>query len=157
MADENTKEPKPKMGLDVKIILAGLVVFLLAIGASYFLMKSLMAPLLPHDESNNKKEISSETLVPVGEFATNVEAVAGNRYLKVEIVIGTTDKKAQESIGNLMPVIKDSILTILQSKTVADLDVRNRDNLKEELREDINEKLGSEMVTQIFFTNFIMN
>jgi flagellar FliL protein len=154
--DTNTKEVKPKFGLDIKIIVIGLIIFLVAMGASYFLMKSLMAPLMPKVETNSKTNLETATLVGVPEFTTNISDVAGNRYLKVEVSVELGDKKNAESIKTFMPIIRDSILTILTSKTVADLDVRNRGNIKQEIQNDLNSKLGKDYIKNIYFTNFIM-
>ncbi len=154
--DTSTTEVKPKLGLDIKIIVVGLLIFLVAMGASYFLMKSLMAPLMPKVETASKTSLETATLVAVPEFTTNISDVAGNRYLKVEVSVELGDKKNAESVKTFMPIIRDSILTILTSKTVADLDVRNRGNIKQEIQVDLNKKLGKDYIKNIYFTNFIM-
>jgi len=59
-------------------------------------------------------------------------------------------------IEESMPLIKDVILSTLASKSAADLDVRNRENLKEEIKQRLNEKLGANTVSDVYFTNFIM-
>ena len=157
MAEETTTEVKPKIGMDVKIILMGLVIFLVAMGASYFLMRSLITPLMPKAETTSTKQsLEAATLITVPEFTTNISDAAGNRYLKVEVSVELGDKKNSESAKTYMPIIRDSILTILSSKTVADLDVRNRDNIKKEIQTDLNKKLGKDYIKSIYFTNFIM-
>lgn len=156
MAEEKTAEVKEKSGFDFKIILMGLVMFLVAMGASYFLMKSLMAPLMPQPEQE-EKEVITGNLVAVGEFTTNINDVAGTRFLKVEVFVEVADEKgASEQITQYMPILKDSILTIISSKTAADLDVRYRDQLKEEIKKDLNKKLGKNMIKNVYFTSFIM-
>jgi flagellar FliL protein len=153
--DTEIAEVKPKSGLDFKIILAGLLIFLVAIGSSYFLMKSLLSPFMPQEEKE-VETIASGDLVSAGEFTTNINDVAGTRYLKVEVFVQVSDKKVKDSIEEYMPVIKDSILTILSSQTVADLDVRNRNNLKNQIRKDLNVKIGVNAISNVYFTNFIM-
>lgn len=156
MAEETTTEVKPKIGMDIKIILVGLVIFLVAMGASYFLMKSLITPLVPKAETTSKQSLETATLVAVPEFTTNISDAAGNRYLKVEVSVELGDKKNAESVKTFMPIIRDSILTIISSKTIADLDVRNRENIKKEIQTDLNKKLGKDYIKNIYFTNFIM-
>ncbi len=156
MAEDNSSEIKPKSSLDLKIILIGLAIFLVAMGASYFIMKSLMAPLMPEDDEKSQEVVLTGGLVSAGEFTTNVNDVAGNHYLKVEVSLELNDKKAEESIKEFKPIIRDSILMILSSKTVADLDIQNRDNLKQEIKTDLNKKLGKGYVKSVYFTNFIM-
>ncbi len=156
MAEEKEEVVKEKSGLDIKIILVGLLIFLVAMGASYFLMKSLMAPLMPKTEEKTKGEVVSGGLVKVGEFTTNIADVGGNRYLKVEVSIEISDKTKSESVAEFMPVIQDGVLSIISSKTVADLDIRNRENLKKEIKNDLNNKLGKDFVKNVYFTSFIM-
>lgn len=153
--EKESPEIKATSSFDFKIILAGLLIFLVAMGSTYFLMKSLIAPLMPKEEKA-AEVIATGDLVSAGEFTTNINDVAGTRYLKVEVFVQVSDKKMKESIDQYMPIIKDSILTILSSQTVADLDVRNRNNLKAEIKKDLNTKIGANAISNVYFTNFIM-
>ncbi len=154
MDEEKTPEIQPESKFDFRIIIVGLIIFLIAMGASYFLMKNLMNPLLPKEEK--AKKVQTRNLVEVGEFTTNIGDIAGSRFVKVEIFVEVTDRKGPEIVEDFMPVIKDSILAILSAKTIADLDINNRDNLKKEIKQDLNTKLGKEMVENVYFTSFIM-
>lgn len=157
MADEKGTEVKEKSGFDFRIILVGLLLFLVAMGVTYFVLRSLIAPLVP-ETNKQQEELLSGNLVEVGEFTTNVNSAGSTRFLKVKVTveIAADDKKAQETINNYMPVIKDSILSILASQSMADLDVRNRNNLKTEIKKDINSKIGGDLVKNVYFTDFIM-
>lgn len=155
MSEEISPEIQKKPGFDFKIIVVGLIIFLIAMGASYFLMKNLMNPLLPKDETKSKKVLTGN-LVEVGEFTTNIGDIAGTRFIKVEIFVEVSGKKGQDTITEFMPIIKDSILSILSAKTMADLDVNNRNNLKNEIKNELNAKLGSDTVANVYFTSFIM-
>lgn len=155
MAEDKAPETAKKS--DFKIILIGLVFFLIAMGGSYFYMRTLMAPLMP-EKPSEKQEASTGNLISIGEFTTNINDVAGTRFLKVEVYVEVAkeNKKSEEELTALMPIVKDSILSIISSKTAADLDVRNRENLKKEIRDSLNRKIGSEMIKDVYFTNFIM-
>lgn len=154
MAEENASE-KTKSGFDFKIILAGFLVFVVCMVAAYFVFKSLMAPLLPHAEEQ-EVQVSVGSLVPVGEFTTNVNDVAGTRFIRVEVTVESSLEEGAEVVNENMPVIKDSIITILSSQTVADLDIRNRENLKQKIKEDLNSRLGAEVISNVYFTKFMM-
>lgn len=155
MAEEVTKENAPQSsGFDIKIILIGLLVFLVTVGASFFLMQRMISPLMPQD-SGSGSSVRGE-LLSVGEFTTNIGDIGGNRYVKVEVYLEISDKKHQEEAEKAMPIIKDSILSILASKTVADLSVHNRENLKNEMRDTINKNINSKIVTSVYFTNLIL-
>jgi len=152
MADDSGLGGKAKTEFDSKIIVIGLVFFLVAMGASYLIMNHLLSPLMPGAEST---EVKTGALVPVGEFTTNINDVNGTRFLKVEVTI-ETDAKKKEDVNENMAVIKDTILNTFAAKTVADLDIRNRDNLKAEITAQLNAKLGAEVIKNVYFTKFIM-
>lgn len=152
---KESPEIKSASSFDFRIVLAGLLIFLVAMGSTYFIMRSLIAPLMPKAE-NDTKVIATGDLVSAGEFTTNISDVAGTRYLKVEVFVQVSNKDMKESIDQYMPIVKDSILNILSSQTVADLDVANRDNLKAEIKKDLNSKIGANAISNVYFTNFIM-
>jgi flagellar FliL protein len=157
VADEKSAEVKEKAGFDFRIILVGLLLFLVAMGASYLVMRSLIAPLIP-ESKKEQVQLLSGNLVEVGDFTTNINSTGGTRFLKVTVTleVSSEDKKAVEKLTTYMPVIKDSVLGILATQSVADLDPRNRSYLKEAIRQDINAKIGGQLVTNVYFTDFIM-
>jgi len=157
VADEKGTEVKEKAGFDFRIILIGLLLFLVAMGTSYLVMRSLIAPLIP-ESKKEQVQLLSGNLVEVGDFTTNINSTGGTRFLKVTVTleVSADDKKAVEKITNYMPVIKDSVVGILAIQSVADLDPRNRSHLKEAIKQDINAKIGGELVTNVYFTDFIM-
>ena len=157
---ENEKaspEIKSSSGFDFRILLAGLIIFLVAMGSTYFLMKSVMAPLMPQKEKE-VKVMATGDLISVGEFTTNVNDVAGTRYLKVEVFVQVSDKKVKDSIDQYMPIIKDSIQYILSSHKVRKINIGyfTCSNLKAEIKKDLNSKIGASVITNVYFTNFIM-
>ena len=157
MVDENTQEAVEKSSIDFKIILIGLVLFIVAMGFSFFLMRSMMAPFLPEKETE-KQVTTRGNLVSVGEFTTNINDITGTRFLKVEVFVEVSEenKKAAAEIETYMPIIKDSVLTILSSKTATDLDANNREKIKLEIKNDLNRKIGSDIIQNVYFTSFIM-
>ncbi|SHG58048.1 flagellar FliL protein [Thermosyntropha lipolytica DSM 11003] len=157
MADEKNPEVKEKAGFDFKIVLVGLLIFLVAMGASYFMLKSLMAPFMPEEKKEVKKEKSAGTIVSIGEFTTNLNDPTGSRFVKVEIYVELAgEKKKEEELKEYMPIMKDTVLGILSSKTPADMDIRYREELKQEIKNKLNKRLGKEMIKEVYFTSFIM-
>ncbi|HQE24156.1 MAG TPA: flagellar basal body-associated FliL family protein [Syntrophomonadaceae bacterium] len=156
MAEEKTAEVTNNKS-DLRIIIIGLVFFLVAMAGTYFLISRMMAPLMPEKETQ-KQDMATGNLVSIGEFTTNINDVASTRFLKFEVFVEVSkeDKKSQEKINEAMPIIKDSILSIISSKTAADLDVRNRDNLKAEIKDQLNKKIGADVIQNVYFTSFIM-
>ena len=157
MADEKAAEAQEKAGFDFRIILVGLLLFLVAMGASYLVMRSLIAPLVP-ESKKEQAQLLSGNLIEVGEFTTNINSSGVTRFLKVKVTVEVSadDKKATETINKFMPVIKDSVLGILATQSATDLDPSNRIHLKAAIQQDINAKIGGNLVTNVYFTDFIM-
>ena len=146
-----SKEESKSPGIDLKLILIGLGIFAIAIGITYFLMRSLISPLVP--ESNRFSSELNGSLVEIGEFTTNIGST-GNRYVKVAVAINVEAEQV-EKVSNYMPIIKDTILSVLSQQDISQMGASN-DALKETLREEINSKLGSNIVNSVYFTNFIL-
>jgi len=76
------------------------------------------------------------------------------RYLKstMSIEYYSNDKKFEEKL----PLVRDVIINFLMSKKAEDFSADNLDNLKEQLIQRLNEKLGSSTVRDVYFTNLVV-
>jgi flagellar FliL protein len=118
---------------------------------------------------------------PVGLMYTTKERVVnladagGYRYLKIQVVLefalpekeakslkGAAYTKKQEEFTNEMsarrgPIIEDIIGTVTGSKTAAAISTtEGKDNLKQELIKRLNEVTGEDHVTNVYFTQFLV-
>ncbi len=108
---------------------------------------------------------SKLTPVVVGPLIVNLADVGGDRYLKVKLVmleIPTAAKKEKkegekEGISLQDAIIRDTIITVLSSKTSDDLlSVSGKEELKNELITAINQALQRNLVRKIYFLDFII-
>ena len=153
--NERSKEKRLGLNIDLQMIIIGLMVFLLCMGGAYFMFRSLLAPLMPREEATSAR--TNVVLVEIGEFITNIDDISGTRFLKAGVYVEVIDEKSREEIEALLPVVKDEILSILSAQTVADLDARNRENLRNEIKHRLNKKIGGgQKITGVYFTAFIM-
>ncbi|WP_434511464.1 flagellar basal body-associated FliL family protein [Desulfitobacterium sp. AusDCA] len=90
-------------------------------------------------------------VVEIGEFTLNLQ---GGAFLKTQIAVVGTDKKAETTIKSKTNFIKDRINTLLSSKTLTDMQPQNRDKLKKELITQLNEVTGNK-IQDILFLTFI--
>ncbi|MGI6513401.1 MAG: flagellar basal body-associated FliL family protein [Syntrophomonadaceae bacterium] len=151
--DINGKSGKSS-GFSVGLIVFGIVLFMLTTAGCYFVIKSALAPLMPHEMQSRSK--SDGLLVQLGEFTVNISDVSMSRFLKTEIVIEVTDSKIKKSMEEeQLPVLRDQIISILSSKTVADLDSPHRTELKEEIKTQLNKRYHN-AVSNVYFNSFIM-
>ena len=157
MPEENSnKESGKSSRFNFKLIVFGLVLFLLTTSGCYIVIKSALAPLMPQEKKKESQSESVGSLVPLGEFTVNIMDVSMSRFLKTEIVLEVSDSKVKKSMeADLLPVVRDEIISILSSKTVADLDSHHRTELKNEIKTKLNRRFKN-AVTNVYFNAFIM-
>ncbi|MDH7480147.1 MAG: flagellar basal body-associated FliL family protein [Syntrophomonadaceae bacterium] len=140
---------------NLKFIIIGLALFVLAAAGAFGLFV-----YLGQNEGEAGKEpaktASSGVLIRAGEFTVNIADPGGRRYLKTEIHLELKEAKRKEELEAKLPVVQDRILSVLSSKTLTDLEVYNRDNLRQELINQINSALGMpEAIHNVYFTVFV--
>ncbi len=108
---------------------------------------------------------SNLTPVVVGPLIVNLADVGGDRYLKIKLVLlevpsaAKKEKKEGEKEGISLQdaIIRDTIITVLSSKTSDDLlSVSGKEELKNELITAINQALQRNLVRKIYFLDFII-
>ena len=112
------------------------------------------------EETNDEQE--SEP-IEYGEFREldnliiNPTGTDGKRYLMIKIGFESDKAKALEELGEKDVVVRDAILRYLSSQTVEDLAaIDKRDDLKQGLREIINEILVKGKITRLYFTQYVL-
>ena len=80
-----------------------------------------------------------------------------NRYLKTEIALGYGLKKDMNLIKQKETQLVDNIITILRSKTREDImPVENTEDLKVEIKRQLNKQFEEEVITDIYITEFLI-
>src|SRR5690554_6338166 len=80
-----------------------------------------------------------------------------NRYLKTEIALGYGVKKDMNLIKQKETQLVDNIITILRSKTREDImPVENTEDLKVEIKRQLNKQFEEEVITDIYITEFLI-
>ncbi|MEW6271529.1 MAG: flagellar basal body-associated FliL family protein [Thermodesulfobacteriota bacterium] len=94
---------------------------------------------------------------PLDPFLANLADESGTRYLKMTLQVEFAGPEPPGQLDARMPQIRDVILTLVTSKTFAD--IRTPDG-KERLREDVidrmNHVLQADAVKSVYFTEFIV-
>ena len=81
----------------------------------------------------------------------------GKRYLMIKIGLESNKAKALEEVKEKAVVVRDAILRDLSSRTVAELaSIEHRNQIKDGLREVINEILEKGEVTRLYFTQYVL-
>lgn len=87
-----------------------------------------------------------------------VNLAGGTRtYLKVDMALELSDKKAEAEIDTKLPIIKDAIVLVLSEQTPESIsDNKGKLRLKDELLRRINSHLTMGKVLNIYFTSFVV-
>ena len=93
-------------------------------------------------------------------FLVNLADKEASRYVKTSIRLLVKNKESAETIAKgetLMPRMRDTILTLLSTKTAAEMTSNEgKEKLKKEIREKVNEYLPEEGAEDVFFTDFVV-
>ena len=114
-------------------------------------------------------------MFPLGQRIVNLADPGGYRYLRVDITLEflpesvefyrlppeqreEEEAKIKEDLMKQKPVIDDVVISVLSSKTFAEVfTLEGKQQLKEELKEKLNEALaGEHYVGAVYFTDFVV-
>ncbi len=169
MAEEKKEEgaEAPKSKKKLVIIVAVLVILIGGgVGAFFALGKSDSGAEASAEDGHGEEEggehgehgeggVLPPAVLPLETFIVNLQ-VKGS-FLRTTIQLEFAESELPHTIESDIPKIKDAIIKILSGKSSAELlTVEGKDKMKSEVRDGVNEVLGSEDVTQVFFTEFII-
>ncbi len=172
--DQEGQEEKKKGGKLKWIIIIVLVLGLLG-GGGFFAYKKFFAgkKAAPSTEKEAKssgkegkkgeKKEAEKTpklqakLVSLPTILVNLADPLGKRYLKISIEIEVKGKDPGKLVEKDMPMIKDALIMLLSSKTYDDLStLEKKYKLKLEIAQRLNQIFGKPLVTNVFFTQFLI-
>ena len=130
----------------------------LATGSTYFMLTrvGIIDGTVAQQETTGGE--SARDLGPVtylDEFTINL--AEDRRFVRVSIALEVNDSDVVEEIETRNPQIRDVVISIVRAKGYDD--ITNEDGtraLRGEIRDEINSKLSEGRVTNVFFTEFMI-
>ena len=144
--EQRIKQRKGK----VKVIVSILVVFLLMGGyaAWHFYFRDNVAPA--------QVELPIITSGPMV-VTVNLADSQQRRYLKVTVELGYRSEAMTTEIDKKIPEIRDFIIELFRSKTVSEINTSEGTNtLRRELKAELNQRLKTGEIVEVYFTEFII-
>ncbi|WP_027327283.1 flagellar basal body-associated protein FliL [Helicobacter pametensis] len=90
-------------------------------------------------------------------FVVNLMGQSGRRYAKTSISLEMSSPELQKEISTKLPLIKDTIIRTLSSKTFEEISTpKGKDKLKEEIVQELNAFMVDGFIKSIFFTEFVI-
>ncbi|HVN70564.1 MAG TPA: flagellar basal body-associated FliL family protein [Desulfomonilia bacterium] len=180
MAGEEKGEKKEqvpevkKKEFPVKIVVIALVAVLVVVSAvtGYFLVigpkmkasgKEGSGKEVKHESTQSKSSGegegsgSSGPLKQLDPFIVNLSDAQGQRYLKAVMQLEVDNPTVEGEIQSKLPQIRDEILMILSSKSFDDVSTSaGKRMVKREIVSAVNKYITSGQVTQVYFTEFVV-
>lgn len=135
----------------ILLIFTLLIVFSIAGLFSYFVL--FKNPGTQNVTSSQKSV--EETTYQLDEFVTNL-ADERTTYIKLTIVLGYVGKELDKELPTKVAVIRDTVNTLLWSKTSIDFSGKGTEAVKKELLEAINSKLETGKISNIYLNEIII-
>lgn len=111
------------------------------------------------DEAKAQVSVREEKLLQLESFTVNLAQGDGpRRYLRLDAVLKMSDDAKKEEFEARKPQIRDTIISILNTKRADDLlKKEGKDYLKEEIKSSINSYLVDGRVEDVYYISFQIN
>jgi len=87
----------------------------------------------------------------------NLSDHGGKRYLRVTMALELDDQESVATVESRLPQIQDAVLMILPTKTYEDVSTTDgKIALRKQIMEKINSLMTKGSVTNIYFTEFVV-
>ena len=149
----------PKKQSIPKLVLIAVILMVLMVGGG--MICSLMTNGLATEWIAKKKKKDAESiLVPQEEFLVNLKSNDGSLddFLKIEMSVETTDEDNGAILTEKAAIVRDAIISVLRNKSTANIFDESEGVLviKQEIISKINQSLGSEIASDLYITNIVM-
>ena len=170
MADENEAEEKKSSGGGLlPIINLVLLVLVLAVGGfiAWKMMEMQSPPALEDSaptetaetvipEPENEDPLAPPILVDIADITINLADRDVSRFLRAKIKLELRNEAAQAQIEQNMVKVNDMVITLLSSKTFAEIRTpQGKYDLKEDLIYRMNRLMTGKPVKNLYFTDFV--
>lgn len=146
----------------VLIIVTAIVIFALISGAVFvgYTVATKQAGKNNSDTSDTSESnvVEKEATLDLKEFLVSLSDEGKAKYVKVNIFLGSDEKnkKLQKELTSKVPQIRDCINNFLRTKKSTDFTIEGEVILKEEIIVKVNELLKNGKITNVYFTDLIV-
>jgi len=108
-------------------------------------------------EASETPEDFQARLLSIEPIVVNIAGSGVGRFLKVTVEVETDSVAARDELQIRLPQVKDSIITLMSSKRIADVaDFEGKVLLKDDLRDRLNALLTTGSVESVLLTEFVV-
>jgi len=153
-------DEEKKSGGGLKWIIMILVLLLLG-GGGFAAYWFLMGPGAKSAEQAALDAAQAQSLAPeivtLAPFIVNLADPLGRRFLRLTLDVEVKGQEAAADLNRSVSRVRDAIILLLSSKTFADLaSMEGKIVLKNEIVERLNQIIGAGRVSNVYFTEFVI-
>ncbi len=153
MADENNN------GLSMKMMIIMMVTIIIITGIFSYVFMSFLAPGNGSQEEEVVKEESESKIGPtytLGDFVVNLSGSGGYQFIKAHIVVEVDESDVVAELDKRNPQIRDLIILTLREQKIEDIEEPGAHVIKNRLKTKLNQILNSGQITNIWFTQLVV-
>ena len=145
------------------LLIAVMLVLTIGLAAGFFMMWGKLSDMnsaanaAVSTEAEQSQTAQLGTLFSLETFIVNLADVERSRYLRVTMDLELVESSDTDKLNDRLPQVRDRILMILPSKTFEEIaSVEGKTALRDEIISKLNSLFPKEVVTNIFFTEFVV-
>lgn len=175
LTSSETPLVKKKGGINGKVLIIGLPLFVVQLVAVYFITANILlskmqpgAAMQEHsgvdstqhditDTMNNKNVELGKYIYSVEDIIVNPAQTDGKRLLLTTVGFDVSSEEEKSELGNKEVLVKDIIISTLSSKTLPELnDNLYKDSLKIEIGQKVKQVMPDVKLNTIYFSKYII-
>lgn len=161
MSDKSMEESVPeKSNKKLFIIIGAAVAVVIVVAVAVLLVTGRKGDGGKGKEATadaKQEKVSVPSVVSLDPFIVNIYDGAELRYLKIKIEFGTSGPNAKAQVEAQQAPIRDAILILLTTKTLQDIrDLQGKNQLRQDILTAVNKIVPAGAVTQVYFTDFVV-
>ena len=165
-AADQAPKPRISIGTILEFLLKNLIIIIIAVLLSAVITVIVVRVNVSKasQEAYQVKRLADKpkplAIFPLGDFKVNTADKEETHFVRVTLNIAYDgeNKNLPTELGDRRLQMRDSILRILNSKVMDDIDeAKDRENLKEEIKKVINAMLNEGEVLDIYYDEFVIS
>jgi flagellar protein FliL len=108
-------------------------------------------------KEEKKGESSGGLVYAIKDIVVNPAGTGGSRFLSVSFGFDLASQEAMAQIEEREPLVRDALITILSSKTLAELtDAKQKEVMRMQIKKRVAQLVGADELLGVYYTDFVL-